>query len=85
MKSYFDEVFEILDNMSDEDFDKLLIESGIDNCPYEPQYFKIRMDYSENFSSSYLCKNVYFKENNSEMVLPTNREKSKYYNASDAA
>lgn len=34
-KDYFDEVFEILDNMSDEEVDELLIKSGIENCPYE--------------------------------------------------
>ncbi len=83
MKSYFDEVFEILDNMSDEDFDKLLIESGIENCPYEPQQFELEMDYLENFNLNYLRD--YFKENNSEILLQTNKKTCKYYDAYTAA
>lgn len=33
MKDYFEEVFKILDEMTDEDFEKLLIDSGIEKCP----------------------------------------------------
>ena len=32
---YFEEVNRFIDNLSDEEFDDLLKESGIDNCPYE--------------------------------------------------
>lgn len=34
-KEYFDSVLNFIDNLSDEEFDKLLIESGIEECPYE--------------------------------------------------
>ncbi|MBU5437775.1 hypothetical protein KQI42_07135 [Tissierella sp. MSJ-40] len=34
-KEYFDSVLNFIDNLSDEEFDALLIESGIEKCPYE--------------------------------------------------
>jgi hypothetical protein len=37
-KDYFDEVNEKLNSMSDEEFDQLLIECGIEDCPYEDEW-----------------------------------------------
>lgn len=34
-KEYFDKVEKFIDNLTDEEFDRLLIKSGIENCPYE--------------------------------------------------
>lgn len=35
MNRYFSELFEKFDNLSDEEFDELLLESGIEDCPYD--------------------------------------------------
>lgn len=35
MKTYFEEVFEAFDNMSDEEFDVLILKSGIERCPIQ--------------------------------------------------
>lgn len=35
MNKYFSELFEKFDNLSDDEFDKLLVESGIEDCPYD--------------------------------------------------
>lgn len=35
MNKYFSELFEKFDSLSDEEFDKLLLESGIEDCPYD--------------------------------------------------
>ena len=34
-KDYFKKVNDFIDNLSDEEFDKLLKESGLEKCPYE--------------------------------------------------
>lgn len=34
INKYFDDIDNLIDNMSNEQFEKLLIESGIENCPY---------------------------------------------------
>ena len=34
-KRYFESVLEYIDNLSDEEFDALLTEAGIEKCPYE--------------------------------------------------
>jgi hypothetical protein len=34
-KKYFKEVAQKINNMSDEEFDQLLVDSGIEKCPYE--------------------------------------------------
>jgi hypothetical protein len=34
-KRYFEEVSQKINNMSDEEFDQLLLESGLEKCPYE--------------------------------------------------
>lgn len=35
IKQYGKEVSKKIDNMSDKEFDELLIKAGIENCPYE--------------------------------------------------
>lgn len=34
MNKYFDDIDRLIDNMSDEEFEQLLIKAGIENCPY---------------------------------------------------
>lgn len=34
-KQYFDSVLNYIDNLTDEEFDAILIESGLEECPYE--------------------------------------------------
>lgn len=34
INKYFDDIDSLIDNMSNEQFEKLLIKSGIENCPY---------------------------------------------------
>jgi len=38
---YFDEVNKKLDIMNDEEFKQLLIDSGIEDCPYEDEWENI--------------------------------------------
>ena len=38
MKEYFEETIELLNNLTDEEFDNLLIESGIEKCPIKSDY-----------------------------------------------
>lgn len=34
MDQYFDDINKLIDNMSNEEFEKLLVEAGIEECPY---------------------------------------------------
>ena len=42
MENYFDEVLKALDNMTDAEFDELLMKSGLEDCPIE--------EYQEEYS-----------------------------------
>lgn len=37
MENYFDKLLENFESLSDEEFEQLLINAGIENCPYENQ------------------------------------------------
>ena len=57
MNNYFERISKKLDELSDEEFDRLLTRAGIENCPYEPdesikqysekynEFFKFDLDY----------------------------------------
>ena len=40
MKNYFNELFEKFSNLTDEQFDQLLVESGIEECPLKELYYE---------------------------------------------
>lgn len=54
MEGYFDRIKYAIDNMSDEEFDLLLLDSGIEDCPYE----ELRLD--EELVYGKLRNNMYY-------------------------
>lgn len=63
VKEYFKTINEYIDNLTDEEFDALLIKSGINQCPYEEEetaYFEINFP---NTEFVYTNKNKIYNDN----------------------
>lgn len=69
MNEYFDKFDEIIENMGDEEFDQLLIRSGIENCElleaddYRVE-LKTKIQTSFQTSSAYIWNKIYYTESN---------------------
>ena len=48
-EKYFESVLNYIDNLTDEEFDELLIRSGIEECPYEDFTKKYESKHYESF------------------------------------
>lgn len=62
MNGYFERIKNAIDSMSDEEFDLLLVESGIENCPFEELELNEFLLYDE------LRKNIYYVNDLSENI-----------------
>lgn len=51
-KKYFESVLNYIDSLTDEEFDELLIRSGIEKCPYEDFIKKYESKHYERFVKS---------------------------------
>lgn len=56
IKEYAKRVCEKIDNMSDEEFEKLLIESGLEACPIEPESVTFQTSITYSVSDLYNCE-----------------------------
>lgn len=63
IKTYFSEVREKIEKLSDEEFDQLLLESGLEKCPYEEDFTWVAFWQA---SDSFLTK----QNLKSEFILP---------------
>ena len=59
IKQYSREVLELLDNLTDDEFDSLLLDAGLDKCPFENT--ETSLDLNLIFSMANLESGVYKK------------------------
>ena len=50
IKKYFEEVRQSLEKLTDEEFEQLLIDSGIEKCPYMDEVIMENLEYSKQAS-----------------------------------
>lgn len=82
MKNYFDRIIEKLESMSDKDFDELLIESGIESCPYELE--KRTYNYEFKNDSNFENINMEYIENingDTKISIKTKKISDEFYDA----
>lgn len=67
IKQYSAEVIAAIESMSEEEFERLLLESGIENCPYENNEYANRFEIAlpaEVLQGKYIIKkSIYFYDN----------------------
>lgn len=73
IKQYSKDVCEYIDNLTDEEFDELLLGSGIENCPYEDIDDEAKIEQWVT-----ILKDNYGEYNHNNMYKQTNYRYSRY-------